>query len=431
MDVTPKKSARRCRSFVWTLKASPTILTGRKRPRASIAESMTNAARPRTIIIVGAGIVGISAGYFLARAGHKVTVFDRAGPSAGATGASDGAVSVASKKPGPMMRLALAGVTTFRALQQDGVLADEFSTRPTFLVAGDEEERRVLDRHAEELASAGVDIRHLSGAGLRSRLPAVGSRAIAAVEVSGEGHAIGYRVVHRLAQLGRLKIVRDTEVTGLAKDGSGRTAVGVETRTGPRNADAVIIAAGIGSAGLLGLASVLTPRKGQLIVTERRGQNFPAFPGSLMSSRYLVSKGVQPKGTTAGHRSFGLVLDPLATGQLLIGGTREASGNPGETDLVAVRQLLSEAVALCPTVAGLRVLRVFAGVRTATADGLPLLGRLPGFDNVWLATGFEGDGICLGPLAGKLLLQLVCGEQPMVDIDVLDPARFGRAAWAA
>lgn len=392
---------------------------------------MTHAPRPGSIIIVGAGIVGVAAGYFLARAGVAVTILDIAGPAAGATGASDGAISVASKKPGPMMRLALGGIATFSALSREGVLADEFAIRPTFLVASNQEESGILDRHAEALAVAGVVIRRLTGAGLKSRLPALGPQAIAAIEVDGEGHAIGYRVVHRLSQAGRLTIVRHTKVTGLARDGAGRRVVGVETKAGRRNADAVIIAAGTGSAELLGLEGVLRPRKGQLIVTDRRGPTFPDFPGSLMSSRYLVSKGVQRHGATVGGRSFGLVLDPLATGQILIGGTREDSGNAAETDLSAVRRLLCEAVTLSPAVAGLRVLRVFAGVRTATADGLPLLGRLPGSDNAWLATGFEGDGICLGPLVGKVLQQLVCGEQPAIDIDVLDPARFRIAAWAA
>ncbi|MBZ0230172.1 MAG: FAD-binding oxidoreductase [Bauldia sp.] len=392
---------------------------------------MTHATRPGSVIIVGAGIVGVAAGYFLARAGVAVTILDIDGPAAGATGASDGAVSVASKKPGPMMRLALAGVATFRALQHEGVFTDEFAIRPTFLVAGDEEESGILDRHAEDLAAAGVAVRRLTGAGLKSRLPALGPQAIAAIEVGGEGHAIGYRVVHRLSQVGRLTIVRHTEVTGLVRDGAGRAVVGVDTKAGRRNADAVIVAAGTGSAELLGLQGVLRPRKGQLIVTERRGPDFPDFPGSLMSSRYLVSKGVQRRGARGNGRSFGLVLDPLATGQILIGGTREDSGNAAETDLAAVRRLLCEAVALSPAVACLRVLRVFAGVRTATADGLPLLGRMPGFDNAWLATGFEGDGICLGPLVGRVLQQLVCGEVPAVDIDALDPARFRAAAWAA
>jgi glycine/D-amino acid oxidase-like deaminating enzyme len=75
--------------------------------------------------------------------------------------------------------------------------------------------------------------------------------------------------------------------------------------------------------------------------------------------------------------------------------------------------------------AQLRVIRVFAGVRAATRDGLPIVGRVGGADNVWIATGFEGDGICLGPLMGRVCQQLICCQDPQMDISALDAGRFG------
>jgi glycine/D-amino acid oxidase-like deaminating enzyme len=389
---------------------------------------MGHSDTPRSVIIVGAGIVGVAAGYFLARAGLTVTILDAVAPAAGPTGASDGAVSVASKRPGPMMRLAMAGVATYRRLAAEGVLAGEFAARPTFIVASSAEEEAVLDRHAAALREAGVRVTGLAAGEIRRRVPALGMAAAAAVEVHDEGHAIGYRVVHRLIAAGRLAVRRGARVTAILADAAGR-AVGVETAEGRIAGDAVIIAAGDGAARLAGLGPVTRPRKGQLIVTERRRAGFPAMPGSLMSSRYLVSKGVQG-GDAPAARSFGLVIDPLSTGQLLIGGSREESGDARATDLAAVRHLLREAAALCPAVAGLRALRVFAGVRTAVADGLPIVGRVPGLDNAFIAAGFEGDGICLGPLIGRTLAALVRGALPETDIGVLDPARFIHAEAA-
>ncbi len=389
---------------------------------------MASAARPRSIVIIGAGIVGVSAGYFLAGTGHAVTILDAIGPAGGPTGASDGAVSVASKSPGPMMQLAIAGVGIYRQLSQSGVLADEFVTRPTFIVAVNEAEETILARHAATLEAAGIGVTRLTRANIASRVPALAADAVAVLEVHDEGHAIGYRVVHRLAAVGRLTIVRGARVTGLHRDGSSGAVTGVLVGERAYDADAVIIAAGVASAELAELGDVLRPRKGQLIVTDRRPRGSPAMPGSLMSSRYLVSKGVQPSAQPVSGRTFGLVVDPLQTGQLLIGGTREDSGDACETDVEAVQRLLSEAVQLCPSVAGLRVLRVFAGVRAASADGLPLVGALPGVENCWIAAGFEGDGICLGPLIGRTLAQLVAGETPSVDVSMLDPRRLAAPA---
>jgi glycine/D-amino acid oxidase-like deaminating enzyme len=57
-------------------------------------------------------------------------------------------------------------------------------------------------------------------------------------------------------------------------------------------------------------------------------------------------------------------------------------------------------------------------------DGLPIVGRHPAIDALAIATGFEGDGICLGPLMGRLAAEIVLGRPCNLDIDALSPARF-------
>ncbi|HEV2515399.1 MAG TPA: FAD-binding oxidoreductase [Devosia sp.] len=374
------------------------------------------------IAIVGAGIVGMSAAYFLSRAGWRVIVLDAGSPASGATGASDGAVSVASKKPGPLMTLAVAAVQFYEQLMEAGVLVDEFASRSTFVVASDEEELAVLERHAAGLQAAGVPISYLRGGALAEAVGVAAPAALAAVEVRGEGHAIGYRVVERLRQLGGFEIRRDVRVVSLRHTG-GRVD-GVVTDRGIVPVDAVLLAAGLGSAAFLEAPGLIRSRKGQLIVTDRAGEDMPRFPGPLMSCRYLVSKGSQANGSLVEGRSLGLVIDPLATGQFLIGGSREDSDDKYGTDSDIVACLLADAVALSPSLAQLRVIRVFAGLRAATPDGFPIVGQLEGVDNVWIATGFEGDGICLGPLMGRICQQLICGQHPQQDISALDARRF-------
>lgn len=382
-----------------------------------------------TITVVGAGIVGMSAAHFLVRAGWTVTVLDACVPAAGATGASDGAVSVASKRAGPLMTMAVAGVRFYHELTAAGVLTDEFAPRPTFIVATDIEELPVLERHAAQLQAEGVAVRMLQDAHLAQSLGSVAPGAIAAAEVQGDGHALGYRVVERLRRLGGFSIRRNVRAVSLHR-AAGRID-GVVTERGIERADAVLLAAGIGSIELLAASAIMRPRKGQLIVTDRGAGDVPPFPGPLMSCRYLLSKGSQPAAGEAEDRSFGLVIDPLANGQFLIGGTREDSADAASTDADAVAHLLRLAVELSPALAQLRVLRVFAGIRTATRDGLPIVGPLFGHDNVFIATGFEGDGICLGPLMGRVCQQLICGEATEIDVSPLRADRFGDVLVAA
>jgi glycine/D-amino acid oxidase-like deaminating enzyme len=386
---------------------------------------------PSSAIVIGSGIVGAATAYFLAARGIAVRLIDAAAPAAEATGAADGAVSVASKRPGPMMTAALKGVQLYAQLAEEGLFAGAFKRRSTFIVGASDEECTVLETHFAALAGAGVKVETLSQSGLRQNLPALSTEVKMAIEVHGEGHAIGYQIVHRLLSASGIVVDRGMRVDGFRFEVGGRRVTGIETNKGSLTAGAVVIAAGNGSAELLGLPGVLTPRKGQLLVTERAPALNASMPGAIMSGHYLLSKGSQKAGHTPPPRGLGLVIDPLATGQFLIGGTREDFGNRETNDIDAVSRILIAAVKLVPDLANHRLLRSFSGVRTAVIDGLPLVGRIPGIDNAFVATGFEGDGICLGPITGKSIVLLICGEDPEINLAPFDPARFSGYGAAA
>jgi glycine/D-amino acid oxidase-like deaminating enzyme len=386
---------------------------------------------PSSVIVIGSGIVGAATAYFLSERGVAVRLLEASAPAAEATGAADGAVSVASKRPGPMMTAALKGVALYGELADSGLFAGAFKRRSTFIVAASDEECTVLEAHSAALASTGVKVETLAGSRLRQIFPALSQNARMAVEVHGEGHAIGYQIVHRLLTAAGIMVERDTDVKALRLADGGRRIAAVETNRGSFSADKVVITAGTGSAALIGLSNVLTPRKGQLLVTERALELNASMPGAIMSGRYLLSKGSQKAGHAPPPRGLGLVIDPLVTGQFLIGGTREDFGKRETNDIDAVSRILADAVALVPDLARLRLLRSFAGVRTAVVDGLPLIGRLPDVVNGFVATGFEGDGICLGPITGMAIAQLICGEVPALDLSSFDPARFPGRGMAA
>ncbi|NWM44851.1 FAD-binding oxidoreductase, partial [Escherichia coli] len=82
-------------------------------------------------------------------------------------------------------------------------------------------------------------------------------------------------------------------------------------------------------------------------------------------------------------------IDPLKTGQFLLGGTREDNRSDTGTDIESISQIVREAAALYPPLLARRVIRTFSGVRTATRDGLPIVGQHPTIENLVLATGFE------------------------------------------
>ncbi|MBN9443512.1 FAD-dependent oxidoreductase [Bosea sp. (in: a-proteobacteria)] len=373
------------------------------------------------VAVIGAGIVGASAAHFLAAAGARVTLLDASGPAAGATGASDGAVSVASKRPGPMMDLARHARAFYARCEREGLFRGLFHRRSTFLVARTAVEADLVAQHGADLARAGERVFEVDRATLLERIPGLGASVCAALEIPDDGHALGYEITERLLRGTSVDIRRSAPASEIVTQ-AGRVA-GVAVRDDLLAADAVLVAAGIGSAPLLGLGDILIPRKGQMVVTDRAGSAGPAIDGHLMAASYLAAK----RGIVRDNGHIGLVIDPLMTGQFLIGGSREDHRSDHTTDASTIAAILREALDLYPPLAQRRVLRSFAGVRTASRDGLPIVGPHPRHDGLVVATGFEGDGICLGPLMGASAARLLLGQSPDVDLSALAPERFLRA----
>lgn len=371
------------------------------------------------VIVIGAGIVGAATAYYLTRAGARVTLIEAQTPSAGATGASDGAVSVASKRPGPMMKLAREARDLYLRLVDDGIMAGVFSRRSTFLFARSQHEMDLLESQRICLIGAGEQAEPLTRTQLLRKVPGLSEQVLGGLEVPHDGHAIGYQVVSRFLSGGDIVPRRFTPVRRLSVVGD--RVVGVELVDGVRlSADRVVLAAGLGSGALIDLDGILIPRKGQLIVTDRASASGPALLGPLMSAGYLAAK----RTTSPGQRAINLVIDPLQTGQFLIGSSREEGLTDQQTDASTVAQILRDALEVYPALARQRVIRTFAGVRATTQDGLPIVGMHPSVKGLVVATAMQGDGICLGPLVGAAAARLACDQEPVTDLAALSPKRF-------
>jgi len=377
-------------------------------------------------IIVGAGIVGASVAWHASRRGLKVAVLDASGPAAAASGASDGAVSVASKKPGLMATLAGTSLLYCRDLADPGrVLSGRFHSRPSFLFATTDAEVDVLDRLAAMLAQQALPVRILrDSAPEQAAVADLGADLRRVIELSGEGHMLGYEAVHAFLAASGADRLWPCRLDGIEP---GDTDVLLRTSRGDLRARQVVIAAGLGSATLVPSLS-LTPRSGQLVVTDRAtGGQAPDLPGPLTSAAYLLDKSARRQPL----QQAPVVIDPLRTGQLLIGSSREDHGTERQADFPTVRKILASAVRCLPALAQRRIIRVFAGVRAASPDGLPIVGPMPEEPNVIVATGFEGDGICLAPLVGREVAAMLAGATATTDLSALAPGRFRTLRRAA
>jgi D-hydroxyproline dehydrogenase subunit beta len=368
-------------------------------------------------IVLGAGVVGASTAWHLAQAGLSVALVDAEGPAAAASGASDGAVSVASKKPGPLARLATASLVYTRALAETGPLAHAYHPRPSYIFGSGPDETAAIDALIAKLDALG-DAVHLRRDGGAEVLPGTGPGVERLLELTGEGHMPGYAAVAGYLSDPRISKIWPARVRSLDEtDGMVTVDLGSSRLSAPR----VIAALGTSTPALFPGLPVL-PRAGQLFVTDR---GLPgALPGALTSAAYLLAKTTNPATLPRPP----VVIDPLTTGQYLVGSTREDHADPTRVDFATLQQLMICAAETWPALRARRVIRAFAGVRAAVSDSLPIVGLAPGSARITLATGFEGDGICLSAVIGREVARMATGMAPaadlLADLATLSPARF-------
>jgi glycine/D-amino acid oxidase-like deaminating enzyme len=190
-------------------------------------------------------------------------------------------------------------------------------------------------------------------------------------------------------------------------------AEAVDTSEGTWRAPVIVNAAGARAAELTPGLPIL-PRKGHLVITDR----YPDF-----CRHQIVELGYLTSAHTMTAESVAFNVQPRATGQLLVGSSRELVGwRPGVNPRI-VSRMLARAFEFLPALRALSAIRAWTGFRPATPDKLPLVGRWPAVDGLWIAAGHEGLGITTSLGTGRLLADLVAGRRPPIDPAPFAPNR--------
>jgi glycine/D-amino acid oxidase-like deaminating enzyme len=374
-------------------------------------------------------MAGASCAYHLALDGHRVTLIERGGLASGTSGAGQNNIGV-PLGAGEALAYFLAAFETYRELLGAG-FDFGFHRHGHLYVALD---REVADRArlaAVQLRDAGVAVRLLGHRELEAAEPRLARTVEASVLLPDGAQVSPVQTVHELAaaatRLGA-RMVTGTTVTGITVR-RGRFN-SIETSAGRFDADGMVIAAGVWSRELGALAGVnvpVLPRKGQLLVSE-------AAPGWMTHSvlDFGFDLALMAGTSQATHGPIvGTVIQPLPSGNILVGGSYEDGGLDRTVDRDVVGRIAREAVRIMPDIASLQIVRTWAGLRPATADGWPLVGAVSRIRGLMLATGHGSGGIDGGPLAGHLIADLVAGRRIPAGLGALDPARLGDALYAS
>lgn len=374
------------------------------------------------VLIIGGGLAGTAAAYYLAKAGAGVSLIERHDLNTMASGCNAGSIHAQiphlpfveegegwARTFGPTIGLLVRSIELWKGLTTE--LGEDLGVEIPggLLVAETEQQMRDIARKTAIEKEFGLDVEMIDRATLRELAPYVSDRMIGGSYSPGEGKANPLAATPAFARAARrlgVKILTFTELRALRTESGGYVA---ETSRGPIEARRVLDCAGADAgrvAAMLGIALPIEGHPIQVAVTE------PAEP----LVRHLLY--------FAGDR---LTLKQLANGTCLIGGgwSSRISERTGRL-VVDANQLgrnLETAVHVVPRLASLKIVRVWPAMVNGTADWKPILGEVPGHKGFFIGM-FPWLGFSAGPLAARIVADLILGRTPEVDLTAFSASRY-------
>lgn len=416
--------------------------------------------KKRQVVVIGAGVVGLSVAYYCARRGLQVTVLERNGPtrdgcSFGNAGmicpshfvplAAPGMVALGLKwmwnarspfyvRPRLDLDLLSWGFRFWRAATAEKVSMAAPVLRDLSLASRSEFEEiaqlegpdfglvkrgllmlcKTQDALDEEAAMAtrarelGIPAEVLDARQTAARDPGVKMDVVGSVYFPKDCHLVPDRFMSALAHHGQqagAEFLWNTDVTGWQLE-NGRVAA-AKTSRGEIRAGAFVLCGGSWSPRLareLGLNLPIQAGKGYSL-TLPSPRRLPEICAIFTEARVAVT----PMGQ-----------------QLRFGGTMELAGLNEDINPLRVEGIKQAVSRYYPefSIEDFNGVRPWRGLRPVAPDGLPYLGRTRRFSNVICATGHAMLGLSLAPISGKLVAQWLAGDEPGMNLSLLSPDRF-------
>jgi sarcosine oxidase, subunit beta len=378
------------------------------------------------VAVVGGGLLGSAASYFLARGGAHVVMLEKDQLNRQASGQNAGSLHFQLEhrmiEHGAELadQFALSIPLNLEAERVWGTLEEELGAdlqvhqNGGLMVAETPDEIAMLERKHRLESEHGLEVRLIDGNEARAIAPYISDAVQGAVFCPGEGHAnprlVGPAFARAAVELGA-EIRVATRVDSLRRVG-GRWLV--STAAGVVSAELVLIAAGIWSGEVAAMADT----------------RLPVLPVALTM---IVTAAVEPTiPHLVQHVGRRLSMKQTTDGNVLVGGgwPSKLIEQDGVIDLDARPELRVDSITnsawtgmhVVPWVGSLRAIRIWTGVAAVTADQVPLLGPVRNRPGLFIAAG--GAAFTLGPVFARLVSDQMLGREPLLSLAPYSPLRY-------
>jgi sarcosine oxidase subunit beta len=367
------------------------------------------------IVIIGGGITGTAAAAELAREGQAVTLIEKHGIAAMASGWTLGGVRQSGRDPAELP-LARAAVAMWGVLAETLDADVEYRRTGNLRLARTPAEVDVIRALVLAQQTLGLELHFLSdNDAIRAVAPEMSRNVLAASYCPSDGHANPVKATQAFARFARSHGVAIREgVAALAIKAKGDRVTGVDSSEGLIPADRVIVAAGVNTRSLLaplGADLPLSIRITHVVQSEPLPSCLPPVFGVANAD-------------CAGRQE--------ANGRLRFSsGAGVWPGDPSEwterslaPSASQIRNIVDRVAQVLPIAAKVPIARSWGGLIDMTPDALPVIDAPEYPSGLVIAAGFSGHGFCLGPVSGALCADLALGRVPRHDLSAFRLGRF-------
>ncbi len=365
------------------------------------------------VIIIGGGIIGCAAAYYLRKKGLSVIVLEKSCHIGnGGSGRNGGGVRQSGRDVRELPLAMYAVKHMWPGLSEELGVDVEYCQEGNLRLGKTEEHLNILQGLTEKASSCGLDVRMLDGEEVRRMNPYLSGEVIGASFCPTDGHAnplkatLGYYM--RARELGA-RFITGEEVRGIRKiKGKARQVV---TKYNIYEGDKIILAAGYESRDIAATVGIDIPMSNVLIealVTEAQPPMFAQMLGTAGADFY----GHQTK-----HGSF------VFGGESGFEQVNRDNGHMAVSSVTAsctCRGILR----YIPKLARAKIVRTWAGYEDVCIDGVPVISPVEEAPGMILACAFTGHGFGIAPVTGYLLAQMAAGEKTSLDLSAFRYDRF-------